>query len=94
MEHHLQQQVAQLVPEVGHVAAIDRIGDLVGFLDGVRSDGREVLLQIPRAAAVRVAQPGHDGEQFSDVAHAGSRARSAASPSAMKSPLSRVSRWL
>jgi hypothetical protein len=63
MEHHLQQQVAQLVAEIVEVATVDRIGHLVGFLDGVRRDGREVLLQVPRAAALRVAQARHDRQQ-------------------------------
>ncbi|KAG1254598.1 hypothetical protein G6F68_010774 [Rhizopus microsporus] len=63
MEYHLQQQVAQLVTEIVEVATVDRIGDLVGFLDGVRRDGREVLLQVPRAAALRIAQARHDRQQ-------------------------------
>ena len=50
VEHDLQQQVAQLVPQVVEIAARDRVGDLVGFLDRVGRDGREVLLQVPRAA--------------------------------------------
>ena len=97
VEHHLQQQVAEFVLEVAHVAAIDRVGDFVGFLDGVRRDGREALLDVPRTAGLRIAQCGHDLEQALDpvrVAHAGNRSRKARSPKAMKSPLSRVSRWL
>ena len=53
MEHDLEQQVAELVLERGHVVALDRVGDLVGFLDGVRDDGAEALLEIPGAAALR-----------------------------------------
>jgi hypothetical protein len=52
VEHHLQQQVAEFLLQVGEVAALDRVGDLVGLLDGVGGDGGEGLLQVPRAAAV------------------------------------------
>ena len=97
VEHHLQQQIAQLVLEVDHVATIDGIGDFVGFLDGVRGDGRECLPGVPRAAVNGIAQPGHDRQQIIDAAasaHVGSRASKSRSPTAMKSPLSKVSRWL
>ena len=102
MEHHLQQQVAELVLQIAQVAAVDRIGDFVGLLDGVGRDGREGLFDVPRATGFRVAQRGHDVEQVADVAHAvvarvahaGSASRRATSPNARKSPLSRVSRWL
>ena len=63
VEHHLQQQVAELVAEIVEVAAVDRIGNLVGFLDGVRGNGREVLLQVPWATSLRVAQARHDDQQ-------------------------------
>ncbi len=63
MEHHLEQQISQFVLEACHVAALDRIGDFVGFLDGIGRDAREGLLPIPRAAVGR-AQPRHDREQF------------------------------
>ena len=55
----LEQQVAQLVLKRRHVAALDRVGDLVGFLDRIGRDGREILLEVPRAAAApgRAAAP-------------------------------------
>ena len=68
VEHDLQQQVAEFVPQVVEIAALDRVGDLVGFLDGVGRDGREVLLEVPRAAGLRRAQRRHDGDQSGDVA--------------------------
>ncbi len=46
----LQQQVAQFVLQVVHIAALDGVGYLVGFFDGVGRDGREGLLPVPRAA--------------------------------------------
>ena len=64
----LQQEVAELVFQRRHVAALDRVGDLVGFLDGIGRDGREILLDIPRAAAFGIAQPRHDREQPVDRA--------------------------
>ena len=59
----LQQQVAELLLERRHVVALDRVGDLVGFLDGVRRDGPEGLVDVPRAAVLPVAQPRHDRQQ-------------------------------
>lgn len=55
VEHDLEQQVAELALEVGEIAALDGVGDLVGFLDGVGRDRREGLGDIPRAAVVRRA---------------------------------------
>ena len=43
--------------ERGPVLALDRVGDLVGFLDRVGGDGREGLLDVPGAAALGIAQP-------------------------------------
>ena len=60
---HLEQEVPQLVPEVVEIAPRDRIGDLVGFLDRVRRDAREVLLEVPRTAAIGIAQPRHHFKQ-------------------------------
>src|SRR5690606_41641400 len=53
------------------VVARDRVGDLVGLLERVRRDAREVLLAVPRAAVRRIPQPRHDFEQFLDFAHHG-----------------------
>ncbi|MNN35448.1 hypothetical protein D3C81_1492980 [compost metagenome] len=67
---HLEQQVAQLTLQVLEIAALDGVGDLVGFLDGVGNDTRVVLLQVPRAAVLRVAQTGHEVQQvFEGVGH-------------------------
>ena len=51
MVDHLQQEIAQLVLEVLEIAPRDGVGDLVGFLDGVGRDAREILLEVPRTAA-------------------------------------------
>ena len=50
-----------------HVVLFDGVGDLVGFLDGVRGDGSEILLNIPRATAVGIAELGHDVDEAADV---------------------------
>ena len=44
VEHHLQQEVAELVAQIDQVAARNRIGDLVGLFERVWRDGREILL--------------------------------------------------
>ena len=63
VEHHLQQEVAEFVAEVIEVAAGDGVDDLIGFLDGVGSDGCKILLEIPGTAAAGRSQRRHDIEQ-------------------------------
>jgi len=46
---HLEEDVAELVEELGVVARVRRGGQLVGLLDGVRDDRALVLLAVPRA---------------------------------------------
>ena len=54
VEHDLELQVAKLVGERVHVVALDRVGDLIGFLDRVGRDRREALLRDP----IRSRSPG------------------------------------
>ena len=63
VKHHLKQQVTELVLEMREILALDGVGHLVGFLDGVGGDAREGLLAVPWAA-IRRAQPLHDREQL------------------------------
>ena len=63
----LQQQIAELRFQPGVVLALDRIGDLIGLLQGVGHYGLEALLEIPGAAPVRGAQLSHDVEQLREV---------------------------
>ena len=63
VEHHLQQQIAQFVPQRRHIFARDGVGDLIGLLDGIGRDGGKALRHIPFAAPHRIAQPRHDGQQ-------------------------------
>ena len=67
VEDDLEQQVAELVAERRPVVLTDRLGHLVGFLDGVRRNRLEALFEVPRAAARRIAQPGHHVEQLIDA---------------------------
>ena len=60
------QQIAELIAKRCVVAPVDRVGDFVGFLDRVRRDRVEILLEVPRAAALRIAELRHDEEQVVD----------------------------
>jgi len=63
IEHDLKQQIAQLILERGEIAGLDRFHHFIRLFQGMRSDGGEVLFEIPRAAIVPIAQAGHDIEQ-------------------------------
>ena len=63
MEHHLQQDVAQLLAKAVHVARIDRFQRFVGLLEQVSGKRLVGLLQIPWAAA-RPPEAGHHLEQL------------------------------
>ena len=68
VEDDLQQQIAKFVLKVGKIVARNGIRDLVGFFERIGCDGREVLLQIPRAAGLGRPQCRHDFDQPADVA--------------------------
>ena len=67
MENHLEQQIAQFVPQIREIAALDGVHDLIGFLEGVGRNRREILLQIPGAAGPGRAQGRHDLQEPRDV---------------------------
>jgi hypothetical protein len=73
VEDHLEQQIAELVLEIGHVAALTRVGDFIGFLDRIGRDRLEGLDSVPFAAGLRIAQPRHDRDEPFDIGggHAG-----------------------
>ena len=58
-----QQEITQLIFQVGHVVACNCIGHFVGFLDRVRRNAREILFEVPGTAGFGGPQPGHDGQQ-------------------------------
>lgn len=68
VEDDLEQEVAQLVLQGSHIAMLDGIRHLIGFLDGIGRNGREALLHVPGATARGIAQTGHDLEQPVDIA--------------------------
>ena len=51
VEHHLQQDVAELLPQVRPIAGLDRLDQLVRLLDRVRGQGGMGLFGVPRASA-------------------------------------------
>ncbi len=57
-EHHLKQQVAQLVFQSGEILIVDRLDHFISLFQQVGLDGLEGLLAVPRAAPRR-AQPPH-----------------------------------
>src|SRR5579885_3542319 len=61
VKEHLQEQVAKFFPEMGPVAALDRVEDLIGLLQRVFADRIKCLLAVPWATSGRT-QPGHDGD--------------------------------
>jgi hypothetical protein len=62
-EHHLQEQIPQLLRQLPVVLPVDRIHHLVRLFDHVRAQGLVALLPIPRAT-VRRPQPRHDRHQI------------------------------
>lgn len=60
VKDYLQEQITEFVSKISQIPPIDRIGYLVGLLDGVRGNAGEVLLTIPGAATDRITKPGHD----------------------------------
>jgi hypothetical protein len=67
--HHLKQQVAQLAAQLLEIALLDGVGDLVGFFQGEWNDARVILLEVPGAAELRVAQPGHEVQKVLQFVH-------------------------
>ena len=50
MEDHLEQQIAEFVPQIGQIAALDGVHDLIGFLERVGRDRRESPARDPRGS--------------------------------------------
>ena len=67
LEHDLEQHVAELVANAYGIAFRHGVRELVRLFERVRHDRRPGLFAIPRAAAFRVAEPGHDREQALDL---------------------------
>jgi hypothetical protein len=67
VEDDLEQEIAKLIAELIEVVVLDRIGDLVGFLERIWRDGPKGLFEVPGAAAAGGAEGGHDLDQSTDV---------------------------
>jgi hypothetical protein len=73
VEDHLEQEVAEFVAQIRHVAPRDGVGHLVGLLHRIGRDAGEILRHVPGAADLRVPKRRHQGQQFHDVHHVVSR---------------------
>lgn len=62
LEDDLEEQIPELLAELGAVARIDRVDDLAGLFQRVFAQGLERLFAVPRAT-VRREQPPHDGDE-------------------------------
>ncbi len=61
-EEEQEDEIPELFAEAAGVVALDRVDDLVSFLEDVRGEGAERLLAIPRATA-GAAQPADEAEE-------------------------------
>ncbi|MGY4376118.1 hypothetical protein ACVWZ3_003757 [Bradyrhizobium sp. i1.3.6] len=71
MKHDLEQEVTELLAQIVEIAAADGLDHLIGLLDRVGRDRREILLEVPGAAGHRRAQRRHDLDQTGNVAGRG-----------------------
>ena len=63
MEDHLQQNIPQLLAEMGVVPLVDGFRRFIGLFDEIPPDALMGLGQIPGAAALFLPQPRHDLQQ-------------------------------
>src|SRR3954447_8207118 len=83
MKNNLQEKVAKLLAQIYEIAAHDGVGDLVGLLNCIGRDGREILVEVPRAASPRGTEGRHDLKKMGNVAgraHRTAESGSGASP--------------
>ncbi len=66
LHQHLEQDVAQLFAEFGHRLLIDRLQDLIGFLEHRGPQRRMRLLAVP-GTPLRRAQTPHHAQQLPDA---------------------------
>ncbi len=71
----LEQQIAQLIPNLLRLAGLDGVRNFVGLLDRVGRDRLEGLLDVPRTAALGTSEPGHDATEALDRARVVSHCR-------------------
>ena len=61
-EDYLQEQIPELLTELGRIAVVNGVDHLVGFLEEVGRKGVKGLLAIPRTSP-GIAQTIHDGNE-------------------------------
>ncbi|MNS52629.1 hypothetical protein D3C71_1295580 [compost metagenome] len=69
IKDHLEQQIAQFTAQIVKIFARDGVQYFVGLFEGVRCDGGEGLLFVPRTAVFRVTQTFHDAKQAVELSH-------------------------
>src|SRR5271154_4444782 len=68
VEDDLQQEIAEFVAQIREIAALDRVGDFIGFLEREGDDRGEGLFEVPRTAGPTGPQRRHDFDQASNFA--------------------------
>ena len=68
MKNDLQEKVAKLLAQIYKIAARDGVGNLVGLLNRIGRDGREILVEVPRTARPRSTEGRHDLKKMGNVA--------------------------
>ena len=83
MKNDLQKKVAKLLAQIYEIAARDGVGDLVGLLNCIGRDGREILVEVPRTPRPWSTEGCHDLKKVGNVAgraHRTAESGSGASP--------------
>src|SRR5271170_2641841 len=68
VEDDLQQEIAEFVAQIREIAALDGVGDFIGFLECEGDDRGEGLFKVPRTAGPTGPQRRHDFDQASNFA--------------------------
>src|SRR5215208_559652 len=93
-EVDLEEDVAELVEQLGVIARVRRRGQLVGLLDGVRDDRALVLLAVPRALLAQAPREGVEAPQrLDDLLGRLAHACRASSRTAAPAGAGRAPRW-
>src|ERR1700722_10951637 len=68
VEDDLQQEIAEFVAQICEIAALDRVGDFIGFLEREGDDRGEGLFEVPRTAGPTGPERRHDFDQAPNFA--------------------------
>src|SRR3954454_7446489 len=81
MKNDLKEEVAKLLAQICEIAARDGVGDLVGLLNRIGRDGREILVEVPRTARPGSTEGRHDLKKMGNVAGRAHRTAESSQPS-------------